>query len=127
MEALGVFQRISLLTSRADIGSRVVIAALHLVMLLFAARLQALYYIVGDDKYAATPAQDRARTLIETSEKMIKELFEENGLPVSLSALGADDEILDKTVEETMKSYALVTNPQNVTKEDVYTILRSVM
>lgn len=88
---------------------------------------QALYYIVGDDKYAATPAQDRARTLIETSEKMIKELFEENGLPVSLSALGADDEILDKTVEETMKSYALVTNPQNVTKEDVYTILRSVM
>ena len=88
---------------------------------------QALYYIVGDDKYAATPVQDRARTLIETSEKMIKELFEENGLPVSLSALGADEEMINKTVEETMKSYALVTNPRNVTKEDVYSILRSVM
>ncbi len=88
---------------------------------------QALYYIVGDDKYAATPVQDRARTLIETSEKMIKELFEENGLPVSLSALGADEEMINKTVEETMKSYALVTNPRNVTKEDVYLILRSVM
>ena len=60
-------------------------------------------------------------------EDFIKELFEENGLPVSLSALGADEEMINKTVEETMKSYALVTNPRNVTKEDVYSILRSVM
>lgn len=88
---------------------------------------QALYYIVGDDRYAATPAQDRARTLIETSEKMIKELLEENGLPLTLSDLGMKEEDLGKVVDETMKSYALVTNPRIVTKEDVYEILRSVM
>lgn len=88
---------------------------------------QALYYIVGDDKYASTPQEDRARTLIETSGKMIKELFEENGLPTTLSEIGIDEEGLDRVVEETMKSYALVTNPKNVTKDDVYSILRSVM
>ena len=88
---------------------------------------QALYYIVGDDRYASTPAEDRARTLIETSQKMIRELFDENGLSTSLSRLGLKEEDLDKAVEETMKSYALVTNPKNVTKEDVYAILRSLM
>lgn len=88
---------------------------------------QALYYIVGDDKYAATPAEDRARTLIETAERLIKELFEENGLPMSLTQLNVKEEDLDRIVEETMKSYTLVTNPKNVKKEDVYAILRSVM
>lgn len=88
---------------------------------------QALYYIVGDDRYAATPASERASTLIETSDKMIRTLFAENGLPLRLSEIGVDEECLDKLVEETMKSYALVTNPKNVKKEDVYAILRSVM
>ena len=88
---------------------------------------QALYYIVGDDRYAATPASERASTLIETSDKMIRTLFEENGLPLRLSEIGVDEECLDRLVEETMKSYALVTNPKNVKKEDVYEILRSVM
>lgn len=88
---------------------------------------QALYYIVGDDRYASTPASERANTLIDTAEKMIKELFEENGLPLNLTSIGIDEESLDKVVEETMKAYSLVTNPKNVTKEDVYAILRSVM
>ena len=88
---------------------------------------QALYYIIGDDRYASTPEEDLGRTLIDTSAKMIKDLFEENGLPTRLSQIGIDEESLDKAVEETMKSYAIVTNPKNVTKDDVYRILRSVM
>ena len=88
---------------------------------------QAYYYIVGDDKYAATPAGERAEALIAAAETMIKEKFGANRLATRLSDIGADEELLDKIVEETMKSYALVTNPRNVTKEDVYAILRSVM
>lgn len=88
---------------------------------------QAYYYIVGDDRYAATPAGERAEALIAAAETMIKEKFGANKLATRLSDIGADEELLDKIVEETMKSYALVTNPRKVTKEDVYAILRSVM
>lgn len=88
---------------------------------------QALYYIIGDDRYASIPEEDLGRTLIDTSGRMIKDLFEENGLPTRLSQIGIDEDSLDKVVEETMKSYAIVTNPKNVTKDDVYRILRSVM
>lgn len=88
---------------------------------------QAYYYIVGDDRYAATPAGERAEALISAAETMIKEKFGAKKLATRLSDIGADEELLDKIVEETMKSYALVTNPRNVTKEDVSAILRSVM
>lgn len=88
---------------------------------------QALYYIVGDDKYASTHAEDRAQMLISTSERMISDLFKEYGLPVDLSEAGVTEENIDKVVEETMKSYAIITNPRNVTKKDVYDIVRSVM
>lgn len=89
--------------------------------------VQAYYYIVGDDKYAATPAGERAEAFISAAEAMIKEKFGANKLATRLTDIGADEELLDKIVEETMKSYALVTNPRKVTKEDVYAILRSVM
>ena len=46
---------------------------------------------------------------------------------IAVDQIGIDEDSLDKVVEETMKSYALVTNPKNVTKDDVYRILRSVM
>lgn len=87
---------------------------------------QAYYYIVGDDKYAATPASERAEALVNAAGKIIEEQFGAGKLATRLSDIGADEEQFDKIVEETMKSYALVTNPRNVTKEDVYAILRSV-
>lgn len=88
---------------------------------------QILYYIVGDDKYASTPSEERANELIDTTQTMIDKLFKSNAIPLTLSEAGIGEEELDFIAEETMKSYAIITNPRMVSKEDVYTILRSVI
>lgn len=88
---------------------------------------QIFYYIVGDDKYASTPAEERANELINTTQEMINKLYKENGLPLTLSEADIGENELEFIAEETMKSYAIITNPRMVSKEDVYTILRSVI
>ena len=87
---------------------------------------QALYYLIGDDSYAMTASEERARKLIEVVKELFERLAKEAGLPVKLSEIVGDETKLEAVANVALGDYALMTNPAAVTAKDVADILRSI-
>lgn len=87
---------------------------------------QALYYLIGDDSYAMTAAEERARKLVDVVGGLLERLAKEAGLPLRLSGIVADEAVLEEVVNVAIGDYALMTNPAAVTGKDVADILRSI-
>lgn len=88
---------------------------------------QALYYLVGDDSYALTDADKRARALVDVVKAMIERLGKDAGLPLTLSEAGVAEEKTDAVVNAVLGDYSLMTNPVRVTYSDVEGILRRIL
>ena len=87
---------------------------------------QALYYLIGDDSYAMTAAEERARKLVDVVGGLLERLAKEAGLPLRLSGIVADEAVFEEVVNVAIGDYALMTDPAAVTGKDVADILRSI-
>ena len=87
---------------------------------------QALYYLIGDDSYAMTAAEERARKLVDVVKELFERLAKEAALPLKLSEIVDDETKLEAVANVVLGDYALMTDPAAVTAKDVADILRSI-
>lgn len=82
-----------------------------------------LLYLAGPEVYASTPKEKRADASIECIEKMLKELNEIAGLPITLAEANVKKEDFDSIAKKALNDGAMIVNPKHATYEDIMKIL----
>ena len=80
--------------------------------------------LAGDEIFAKTPANERAKKSIETVLLMNHQLNKICDMPVNLRDAGVTEAQFDEISEKAQNDGALLPNPKNLTKEDILNILR---
>lgn len=88
---------------------------------------EALYYVVGDDRFASTAADMRAETFVSTVSDLTARLYKEAGVARTLGERGLKEEDVSSVAASAAGDYSLMTNPVRATAEDIAEILRRLL
>jgi len=81
--------------------------------------------LAGADIYANTPIAHRAEKAIETVIQMNIRLNELCKMPIKLSDAGVKESQFEMIAETTLGDGSMIVNPKEITKQDVFTILKN--
>ncbi len=84
-----------------------------------------LLYLADEEVYVNTPKEKRAEASIEHIEKMLKELNQISGLPITLSEADVKKEDFESIAKKALNDGAMIVNPKHVSYEDVIGILEA--
>lgn len=82
-----------------------------------------LLYLEGPEEYAATPAKERGKVMVEKVRELEARLHAQYGLPLSLREAGVKKESFEAVAKAALSDGAMIVNPKQVGKEDVLEIL----
>ena len=84
-----------------------------------------LLYIGGEEVYVNTPKEKRADATIECIEKILKQLNEKAGLPITLQEANVKKEDFESIAKKALDDGAMIVNPKQVSYEDIINILEA--